>query len=125
MATPNCSPLPSISLLTGSARWIGAAAKPPDELAGGDLLLLARLDEENAFKRSKIDLCSLTADITEDFKLTASDHHWEFDCQAPQTFVYGDSSSLRRVITNLLANARKHTTAGTPSPYRGPRRGRR
>ncbi|MCZ4141573.1 two-component sensor histidine kinase, partial [Escherichia coli] len=77
-----------------------------------NLLLLARLDGANAFKRSKIDLCSLTADITEDFRLTASDHHWEFDCQAPQTFVYGDSASLRRVITNLLANARKHTTAG-------------
>ncbi|MEF9981646.1 MAG: HAMP domain-containing sensor histidine kinase [Glutamicibacter sp.] len=77
-----------------------------------NLLLLARLDEENAFKRSEIDLCSLTSDITEDFKLTASDHHWEFDCQAPQTIVNGDSASLRRVITNLLANARKHTTAG-------------
>lgn len=77
-----------------------------------NLLLLARLDEENAFKRENLDLCLLTADITEDFKLTASDHNWVFECKAPQTSVSGDSSSLRRVITNLLANARKHTTAG-------------
>lgn len=76
------------------------------------LLLLARLDEENAFKRREVDLCELTADITEDFKLTASDHHWIFDCRTPQTIIHADSASLRRVITNLLANARKHTTAG-------------
>src|SRR5690606_27909332 len=76
------------------------------------LLLLARLDEENAFKRSEVDLCELTADITEDFKLTASDHQWIFDCRTPQTIIHADSASLRRVITNLLANARKHTTAG-------------
>ncbi|QDY67323.1 HAMP domain-containing protein [Glutamicibacter halophytocola] len=77
-----------------------------------NLLLLARLDEENSFKRSRLDLGMLTADITEDFKLTASDHHWEFECCAEQTMVFGDSASLRRVITNLLANARKHTSAG-------------
>ncbi|MGQ3382467.1 sensor histidine kinase [Glutamicibacter sp. TV12E] len=77
-----------------------------------NLLLLARLDEENSFKRSRLDLGMLTADITEDFKLTASDHHWDFECCAEQTMVFGDSASLRRVITNLLANARKHTSAG-------------
>lgn len=77
-----------------------------------NLLLLARLDEENSFRRTKLDLGLLTADITEDFKVTADDHIWEFDCEDPQTFVYADSSSLRRVITNLLANARKHTSPG-------------
>ncbi len=77
-----------------------------------NLLLLARLDEENSFKRSNLDLSTLTADITEDFKLTASDHQWEFESLAEQTIVFADSTSLRRVITNLLANARKHTSAG-------------
>jgi len=77
-----------------------------------NLLLLARLDEENSFKRSNLDLGMLTADITEDFKLTARDHQWDFECLAEQTTVFGDSASLRRVITNLLANARKHTSAG-------------
>lgn len=77
-----------------------------------NLLLLARLDEENSFTMKRLDLCVLTADITEDFKVTADDHQWEFECQAPGTFVDADSSSLRRVITNLLANARKHTSAG-------------
>lgn len=77
-----------------------------------NLLLLARLDEANSFNLKKLDLGLLTADITEDFKITADDHIWEFDCQAPDTFVDADASSLRRVITNLLANARKHTSAG-------------
>ncbi|WP_345472711.1 HAMP domain-containing sensor histidine kinase [Glutamicibacter ectropisis] len=77
-----------------------------------NLLLLARLDEESSFKRSSLDLSMLTADITEDFKLTASDHHWKFECLAEQTTVFGDAAALRRVITNLLANARKHTSAG-------------
>ncbi|QXQ10710.1 cell wall metabolism sensor histidine kinase WalK [Paeniglutamicibacter sp. Y32M11] len=77
-----------------------------------NLLLLARLDEKHQVKKTDVDLGKLAGDITEDFRITATDHHWQTRLPATPLVVSADSSSLRRVITNLLANARKHTSAG-------------
>ncbi|KAA0977420.1 sensor histidine kinase [Paeniglutamicibacter gangotriensis] len=77
-----------------------------------NLLLLARLDEKHHVKTTPVDLGKLAAEITEDFRITTPDHHWENDIPASPLVVSGDAAALRRVITNLLANARKHTSEG-------------
>ncbi|MHA7244391.1 sensor histidine kinase [Paeniglutamicibacter antarcticus] len=78
-----------------------------------NLLLLARLDEKHQIKKVPVDLGKLAAEITEDFAITASSHHWIPTVPDDGLVVSGDAAALRRVITNLLANARKHTSAGS------------
>ncbi|GAA3327790.1 sensor histidine kinase [Paeniglutamicibacter sulfureus] len=77
-----------------------------------NLLLLARLDEKHQVKKAPVDLGKLAAEITEDFAITAPAHHWTPRIPATPLVVSGDASALRRVITNLLGNARKHTLEG-------------
>lgn len=77
-----------------------------------NLLLLARLDEKHQVRKVPVDLGKLAAEITEDFAITAPAHHWIPRVPATPLVVSGDAGALRRVITNLLANARKHTSEG-------------
>ncbi|MFL4474229.1 sensor histidine kinase [Paeniglutamicibacter sp. MACA_103] len=77
-----------------------------------NLLLLARLDEKHQVKKAPVDVGKLAAEITEDFAITAPAHHWIPKVPDTPLVVSGDASALRRVITNLLANARKHTSEG-------------
>lgn len=76
------------------------------------LLLLARLEESTSYKMQPANLVALAKEITEDFELTSTDHQWSFAAQSPHVPVNCDSPALRRVITNLLGNARKHTSVG-------------
>lgn len=76
------------------------------------LLLLARLEESNSYRMKPANLVSLAQEITEDFELTSTEHSWSFNAPEPEVKINGDSPSLRRVITNLLGNARKHTSVG-------------
>lgn len=77
-----------------------------------NLLLLARLDEKHQLKTAKIDVAQLAAEITEDFRITTPDHMWVTQLPADPVIISADAGALRRVITNLLANARKHTSIG-------------
>ncbi|MFJ6416777.1 ATP-binding protein [Paeniglutamicibacter sp. NPDC091659] len=77
-----------------------------------NLLLLARLDEKHQLKKTPVNLGQLASEITEDFRITTPNHHWVTLVPETPVVVSADASSLRRVITNLLANARKHTSAG-------------
>jgi len=76
------------------------------------LLLLARLEESNSYTFKRANLVELAREITEDFRITAQDHEWVFAASPADVPVNCDSAALRRVITNLLGNARKHTSAG-------------
>lgn len=76
------------------------------------LLLLARLEEETSYKLSRANLVDLAREITDDFTVTAPDHRWTFIATQDEVAINCDSSALRRVITNLLGNARKHTSVG-------------
>ena len=77
-----------------------------------DLLLLARLDSGRPLEREPVDLTRLAVNAVSDAHVAGPDHQWELDL--PETVVVtGDAAHLHQVVTNLLANARIHTAAGT------------
>ena len=85
-----------------------------------ELLLLARLDSAalvaaapGPVAAEPVDLTSLVVEATMDARTTAADHRWTLQVDDEPIVVPGDDVQLRRAVTNLLANARTHTPAGT------------
>lgn len=78
-----------------------------------DLLLLARLDSGRPLEREPVDLSLLAVDAVSDAHVAGPDHQWELDLPDEPVVVTGDAARLHQVLTNLLANARVHTGAGT------------
>ncbi len=78
-----------------------------------DLLLLARLDEGRELVYGTVDLTQLAVEGVADARPTAPDHAWEIEVPEEPVTVVGDTGRLHQVVTNLLANARTHTPAGT------------
>lgn len=78
-----------------------------------DLLLLARLDSGRPLEREPVDLSRLAVDAVSDAHVAGPDHQWELDLPEEPVVVTGDAARLHQVVTNLLANARIHTGAGT------------
>jgi two-component system, OmpR family, sensor kinase len=78
-----------------------------------DLLLLARLDAGRPLERAPVDLTRLVLDGVNDAHAAGMDHRWQLDLPDEPVVVTGDTSRLTQVLTNLLANARTHTPAGT------------
>ena len=77
-----------------------------------EMLTLARLDGDRALKRDNVDVIPLILDALSDAHVVAPDHAWELG-EAADAPVLGDEAALRQILTNLLANARVHTPAGT------------
>jgi two-component system, OmpR family, sensor kinase len=78
-----------------------------------DLLLLARLDSGRPLEREAADLSRVAVDAVSDAHVAGPDHQWELDLPEEPVLVCGDAARLHQVVTNLLANARVHTAAGT------------
>lgn len=78
-----------------------------------DLLLLARLDSGRPLEHEPVDLSRLAVDAVSDAHVGGPDHQWELDLPEEPVTVPGDPARLHQVLTNLLANARVHTAAGT------------
>jgi two-component system OmpR family sensor kinase len=78
-----------------------------------DLLLLARLDSGRPLEREPVDLSRVAVDAVSDAHVAGPDHQWELDLPEEPVVVVGDAARLHQVLTNLLANARTHTGAGT------------
>ena len=78
-----------------------------------DLLLLARLDETRPADRKPVDLTVLAADACSDAVAAAPERRVTLDAPEP-VVVLGDQAHLRQAIGNLVANAIRHTPAGTP-----------
>ena len=81
-----------------------------------DLLLLARLDDGAAaasLRRDRVDLTAVAVDCVADAHVLGAQHRWLLDLPEDPVTITGDAARLRQVLTNLLANARVHTPAGT------------
>ncbi|WP_193611355.1 sensor histidine kinase [Nocardioides lijunqiniae] len=78
-----------------------------------DLLLLARLDAGRPLAREPVDLTRLLLEAVEDARVVAPGHRWSLELAEEAVEVIGDEQALHQVVTNLLANARKHTPPGT------------
>lgn len=78
-----------------------------------DLLLLARLDSGRPLERESVDLSRVAVDAVSDAHVAGPDHQWELDLPEEPVIVLGDGARLHQVLTNLLANARVHTSPGT------------
>lgn len=78
-----------------------------------DLLLLAQLDAGRPLAHEPVDVTRLVLDAVSDARAAAPGHHWRLDLPTDIVEVPGDAQRLHQVLTNLLANARTHTPAGT------------
>jgi len=78
-----------------------------------DLLLLARLDEGPSIATVPVDLTRVLVDAVSDAHVAAGDHEWVLDLPEEPVEISGDGPRLYQVVSNLLANARVHTPAGT------------
>lgn len=77
-----------------------------------DLLVLARLDEERPLVLTDVDVTALAFDAVDDAHAVQRDR--AFTVVAPDVVrVTADETGLRQVLTNLVANAVRHTPAGT------------
>ena len=103
---------------------IGTEARRMGDLVE-ELLLLARLDAAavaagptaagSTMSRTTqpVDLTSIVVEATMDARTTAPGHHWTLQVDDDPVVIDDDAGALRRVVTNLLTNARTHTPAGT------------
>ncbi|HLU28872.1 MAG TPA: HAMP domain-containing sensor histidine kinase [Glycomyces sp.] len=80
----------------------------------GDLLHLARLDQERPVETEPVDLAVLGEEAVSAQAVVAEGHRFEFKV-APDaaTTVLADRARMRQVLDNLLSNAVKHTPPGT------------
>jgi two-component system OmpR family sensor kinase len=78
-----------------------------------DLLLLARLDSGRPLASDPVDLTRLLVEAVSDARVLAPDHQWRLSLPEESVEVVGDAQRLHQVVTNLLANARTYTPAGT------------
>lgn len=78
-----------------------------------DLLLLARLDAGRPLAQEPVDLTLAAIETVSDAQAAGTEHQWALDLPDEPCEIVGDEARLRQVLINLLANARKHTPAGT------------
>ena len=78
-----------------------------------DLLLLARLDQDQSLNLAPVDLVAVVGDVVTDQRAIDPDRPVTLDIP-DSSWVTGDEQRLTQVVANLLANARAHTPAGTP-----------
>ncbi len=87
-----------------------------------DLLTLTRLDEGRPLDRAPVDVAELAAKVVDDARVVEDGHPLHLDAPSP-VVVDGDANRLTQVLVNLVANAQRHTPAGTEVTVRVARDG--
>ena len=77
-----------------------------------DLLMLARMDQSREIVMADVDLSTLIKEAVSSAQAAGPEHPITSDI-AHDVHTQGDSDKIYQVVTNLLANARAHTPAGT------------
>ena len=77
-----------------------------------DLLMLARMDQSRELVIADVDLSTLIKEAVSSAQAAGPEHPITSDI-AHDVHTQGDSDKIYQVVTNLLANARAHTPAGT------------
>jgi len=77
-----------------------------------DLLMLARIDQSREIVMADVDLSTLITEAVTSAQVAGPEHPITSDI-AHDVHTQGDSDKIYQVVTNLLANARAHTPAGT------------
>lgn len=77
-----------------------------------DLLMLARLDQSRELVMADVDLSTLVKEAVTSAQASSPEHTITTNV-SDNIHTHGDADKIYQVITNLLANARAHTPAGT------------
>jgi two-component system OmpR family sensor kinase len=77
-----------------------------------DLLMLARMDQSRELVIADVNLSELVQEAVTSAQAAGPDHTITTNI-APGVATKGDADKIYQVVTNLLANARAHTPAGT------------
>jgi two-component system OmpR family sensor kinase len=99
--------------LDNAMRRVGSDAARMHRLVS-DLLLLARLDRGQVMEPRPVNISHVVHDAVTDSGAIDPDREITVEGSLDTARVLGDEHQLAQVFTNLLANARVHTPAGTP-----------
>jgi two-component system, OmpR family, sensor kinase len=97
--------------IDNAMRRIGTETSRMERLVA-DLLLLARLDHQQAMEPVYVNLAAVVRDAVTDSQAIDADHPITV-VGSDSVRVTGDEQRLTQVVANLLANARAHTPKGT------------
>ena len=78
-----------------------------------DLLLLARLDNDQPLEASPVDVTEIVLNAVSDARADSPYRTWKLNVPDEPALVRGDAHRLHQVLSNLLSNARTHTPPGT------------
>lgn len=77
-----------------------------------DLILLSRMEESNPAQRTLCNLSHMAQEVVQSFEAVAITHHQTLESYIqPQLTLYGEESSLQKLMTILLDNALKYMSS--------------